>query len=105
MPVPAPVVAAVSSPAAAPAGPAYLELIINRDAREFWQSFVADMRAPTSAVTGAFDAWLLREGITVGERQTIVPMAARQLDADADGFVTYADFNTFTLGPVHHCLQ
>eukprot|EP01050_Picozoa_sp_SAG11_P000949 SAG11_NODE_36_length_21869_cov_38.038999_11_plen_3076_part_00 len=88
-----------SSPQPPPGAPrpAYLELIINQHARDFWYQFVADMRSATSQVTGAFDAWLLKEGVTKEERAIVIPMATEQLDVEHTGFVTYAEFNTFTL--------
>jgi hypothetical protein len=86
----------VNSLGTAPNRPAYLELIVNQGARQFWEHYVAEMRTTGSHVTGALDAWLLKEGVPTKERCSVILAAERQLSS-GDGYMSYAEFNSFSV--------
>eukprot|EP01046_Picozoa_sp_COSAG06_P000011 COSAG06_NODE_1_length_58652_cov_31.600967_11_plen_3079_part_00 len=81
-----------------PEGPRWLELIVNPGAREFWQRYIGEKKCETSDVTDALKSWLSAAcNITRQELGIIMEIVRSIIDADDNGWVTYGEFNDFTL--------
>eukprot|EP01048_Picozoa_sp_COSAG05_P010989 COSAG05_NODE_1006_length_6229_cov_614.704962_1_plen_2070_part_10 len=78
-------------------GGTFLDLILNKGARQFWSRFVIDMRVQMHQLLDALDAWMLQGGVTGHDREMAVAKAGTQLHADHKGYISYGEFNKFTL--------
>ena len=85
-------------PTIASGGPRWLELIINPGAREFWHDYISEKRCATNDVTDALEAWIMGGcNISRHELGILMQTVCNRLDADKNGFVSYGEFNGFTL--------